>query len=119
MSESINLFVHTDKFIIIFSIIAFINILLMVFFGLWIGKANHIKDMDNFFLGHSPDYGIMLNSCRAFSYGMSMLFPGTLGRRVHKNVDTKKIDNKDKWIYMLYASLLLFSIPVFLIAALY
>ena len=119
MSESINLFIHTDYFIIIFSIIAFINILLVVFFCLWIGRANHIKHMDNFFLGHSPDYGIMINSYRAFSYGMSMLFPGTLGRRVHKNVDTTKIDNKDKWIYMLYASLLLFSIPVFLIAALY
>ena len=119
MSESINLFIHTDEFIIIFSIIAFINVWLMVIVSLLIGRSKYIKKMDIVFLGYSPDYGIWLNSYRAFAYGMSMLFPGSLGKRIHKNIDISIIDRKDKLPYMFYTSLFLFLIPIFLIAALY
>ena len=101
-------FFHSETFLIAYYGLFFIDGFLMIFVGFLIGRHSYIKKMDMVFLGYSPDYGIIFNSYRAFTYGMSMLFPGTLGKRVHKNVDISKINRKDQWPYIFYISLFLF-----------
>lgn len=69
--------------------------------------------MDTLFSEKVPDYGIWFNANRAFTYSMSLLFPGVLGKRVHKKVNIREISQKDKWSYMLYVLFSLLLIPYF------
>jgi len=117
MSNFIATILHSDIFIIIFTIIALLETFLIIAIRFYIGKASFIKKMDLYFIGQAVDYGFILNSNRAFSYGMSILFPQTFGKRVHKNVDISKIQAKDKWPYILHVLIIFFTIPIFIIAS--
>ena len=119
MIDTINNIFHSDIFLMAFYGFFFIDGIFMVIFGFWIGRHSYIKKMDIIFSGYSPDYGIWLNAYRAFAYGMSMLFPGTLGKRVHKNVDISKINKKDKYPYILYALSMLVLFPYFIVFPFY
>ncbi len=109
-NDILNIF-SSKFFLYIFYGFFFIDIFLLLIMTIWVGRHSHIKKMDKFFSGTSIDYGVWLNSTRAFSYGMSMLFPGTLGKRVHKHIDITKINTADKWPYILYVLFSLLLIP--------
>ena len=119
MSESIQLFINTDTFIIVFSIFTLTIVFLEIVIGVWIGRQCYIKKMDIFFLGYSIDSGIFFNLQRAGAYGAAMLFPNTIGKKLYKDIAVSSVNRKDKWPFMLYTLLLLLTIPVFIIAALY
>ena len=115
MIEPIIEFFYSNTFLVPAAFFFFIDIFLMIVAGFLISRHKFIKKMDIVFLGYSPDYGYGFNAYRAFSYGMSMLFPGTLGKKVHKNVDISKINRKDQWPYIFHTLLVLFLIPYFIV----
>ncbi len=112
MSNDLIIF-FTTNFSIYFYGFFFIDGFLMVITALWIGQHSHIKKMDEVFSGSTVDYGVWLNSIRAFSYGMSMLSPKILGKKVHKDTDISKIKNSDKWPFILLALSTLLLTPYF------
>ncbi len=99
----------------------------MLIVSVLIGRADNIKKMDYYFINQLQnfgkyqihDYGIWLNAQRAFSYGMSILFPKIFGKKVHKKVDISKIPTNIKWPYIIHTLLVLSLIPIFLIASLF
>ena len=107
MSNSIDILLHSDIFIIIFAVVGLLETFLIITVGFFISRAKFIKKMDIYFTGKEIDYGYILNSNRAFSYGMSMLFPNTLGKKVHKNIEISKIKTEDKWPYILHALIII------------
>ena len=111
MIESITRFFHSDTFLIPAAFFFLIDCFLIIIVGIWIARNSFMKKMDMLFLGHSTDSGIRLNILDAGSYGTAMLFPKSYGKRVYKHVDISAISLKDKWLYMLYTSLLIFLIP--------
>lgn len=110
-----NNFFHSDLYIISVSLFFFIDFSLLIIVSVWIGRNSFIKRMDMIFLGYSSDTGLRINLLDASSYGFAMIFPKSYGKRVYKNVDISKINKKDKWPYILYSSLLLSGIPVFIL----
>jgi len=127
MIEVINNIIYSNLFIMSFYGLTFIIILIIVVATLFVGHPNNIKEIDPYFVNQSQSFssnqihnlGVFFNAQRAFSYGMSMLFPNSLGKRVHRNIDISKIPTRLKWPYMLHTTLILMLIPIFLFASIY
>ena len=110
-----NDFFHSDLYIISISLLFFIDFSLLIIVSVWIGRNSFMKKIDMIFFGYSSDSGLRINLLDSSSYGLAMIFPKSYGKRVYKNVDISKINKKDKWPYILYTSILLFGIPVFIL----
>ena len=92
----------------------FINVAFFLFLTIYVGRFNFIKKMDKHFNQPAFDLGLILNSYRAFAYGMSIVFPNSLGKKVHKNINISLIPEKDKFPFKLLIYSSFFLYPYFI-----
>ena len=103
------------KYLVFFMAICFlINVAIIIMLIIYLGRFSYIKKMDKFFLFPPVDYGIILNAYRAFTYGMSFVFPNSLGKKVHKNIDLNTIPIKAQLPFKIFIFSFVVFIPFFI-----